>query len=628
MPFSLRDDDRIGFFQPLLDAHTMGPSQAARLLRDCGYAATVADASLRKAVETQGNFPLLSWIRASGITVLGLAYRLSPADGLRLFESLHRDLESASLLASRGGPLRAFFFAGLPETCALVRSRFPALVAAFPGDESPAETLRLFGVPPSRIPAPVAASVVYDEALLAFGRDLVARGAYREVQAVDRSRSPRFGERGERLEDRLDYGRARSLPPLMRAHMGPYLPDRAEAMRRFYEWTRRLARSGLLDVLSIGSSQLTQSRFGEDWQDTPNGGGVPIARESEYAEAWRVARPMLVRTYSGTKNLVALSRMYEETIDIAWHALSFWWFSALDGRGANPVAANLAEHHEALRSIAASGKPFEANVPHHFAFRGADDLSYVVSAYAAARAAKAAGIKSYVQQIMLNTPKSTWAAADLAKARATLALVRTLEDADFRVFLQPRGGLDYFSPDVGKAKAQLAAVTCLMDDIEPGNERSPDIIHVVSYSEANNLADPETIDESVRITRSALDSYRRERARGHVADMGADAETEFRTRTLIDDARTIIKAMESSIDDPYGPEGMYETLASGFFPLPYLSFCREEFAAAAGMETRNLNGSIVCVDAEGAAVPAAERAARAAETARSRRARSIRAGGA
>ena len=36
------------------------------------------------------------------------------------------------------------------------------------------------------------------------------------------------------------------------------------------------------------------------------------------------------------------------------------------------------------------------------------------------------------------------------------------------------------------------------------------------------------------------------------------------------------------------------------------AFCREEFAAAAGMETRNLNGSIVCVDAEGAAVPAAE----------------------
>lgn len=628
MQFSLREDDRIGFFQPLLDAHTMGPAQAAQLLRDCGYSAVVADSALRKEVEALGNLPLLAWIRSAGITALALAYRLNPADGLRLFEKVLRDLEAAALLESRGGPVRAFFFAGLPETCTLVRSRYPSLVSVFPGDETPAETLRLFGVPPSRIPAPVAAGVVYDESLLAFGRDLVERGDYREVRAVDRTRSPRFGQRGERLEDRIDYGGARGLAPLMRAHMGPYLSDRAEAVRRFYEWTRRLARSGMLDVLSIGSSQLTQSRFGEDWMGAPNGGGVPIARASEFAEAWRVARPMLVRTYSGTRNLAALSRMYEETIDIAWHALSFWWFCAIDGRGENPVAANLAEHHAALKSIAASGKPFEANVPHHFAFRGADDLTYIVSAYVAARAAKAAGVRIYVQQIMLNTPKSTWATADLAKARATLALVRSLEDADFRVFLQPRGGLDYFSPDVEKAKAQLAAVTCLMDDIEPGDERSPDIVHVVSYSEANHLADPPTIDESIRITRRALESYRRERKRGRVADMGADSETEFRTRTLLDDARIIIKAMEASIADPYGPEGMYEALASGFFPLPYLSFCRDEFPLAAGMETRCLNGSIVCVDADGAAVPASERAARAAETARSRRVRNSRAGGA
>jgi hypothetical protein len=40
-----------------------------------------------------------------------------------------------------------------------------------------------------------------------------------------------------------------------------------------------------------------------------------------------------------------------------------------------------------------------------------------------------------------------------------------------------------------KAKAQLAAVTAMMDDIEPQDEGSPQIIHVVSYSEAFRLAD-------------------------------------------------------------------------------------------------------------------------------------------
>lgn len=619
MHFSLRDEDRIGLFQPLLDAHTMGPAYAARLLRDCGYSVQVAGAEVRSSVDAGGPAALVHWARGEGITVLGLAYRLNPEDGARFFDAVARECEASSLLESRGGPLRGIFFAGLPETCALVRAKYPSVVAAFPGDETPAQTLSLLGVPPERIPAEVTAGTAYDEALLSFGRDLVRRGEYQTLGPVDRSGSPLFGRRGERVEDRVAYGAARGLPPLLRAHMGPYLPDRAEAVRLFYDWTQRLARSGYLDVLSIGSSQLSQSRFGEDWGDAVDGGGVPLSRPEEFAEAWRVARPMLVRTYAGTKNIVALSKMFEETIDIAWHALSFWWFCALDGRGANPVAANLEEHHAALRSIAAAGKPFEGNVPHHFGFRGADDLSYVVSAYMSARAAKAAGVRTYVLQIMLNTPKATWGLQDLAKARATVSLVRSLQGPSFRVLLQPRGGLDYFSPDLEKAKAQLAAVTALMDDIEPRVPTSPEIIHVVSYSEAVRLADPETIDESARITRCALETYRRERRLGHLPDMATDREVEFRTRTLLEGARTILGALESSIEDPYGPRGMYEALVSGFFPLPHLSHCREEFSLAAGMQTRMIDGGVVHVDDEGLPVPASERAARAAETARRRK---------
>lgn len=619
MAFSLRDNDRVGLFQPLLDAHSMGLVQAGRLLAECGYSVVSADRETREAIDASSVSALARWVRSNGLTALGFAYRLSPEDGLRFFSAFVDSLRGASLLAAQGGPVRGLFFAGLPDTCALVRERFPYVDAVFPGDETPAETLRLFGVPSSRIPASATAGLAYDDALLSFGRELVERGGYAAVRPADRSKSPRFGLRGERLADRIDYGKATGLPPLMRSHMGPYLPDRLQAMALFYDWTRRVAASGFLDVLSIGSSQLSQSKFGEDWGNEPNGGGVPIATPEEYAEAWRAARPMLVRTYSGTRNIVPLSRMYEERLDIAWHALSFWWFCRIDGRGPNPVAENLAEHHAALRSIAASGKPFEPNVPHHFAFRGADDVSYVVSGYVAARAAKEAGIRLLVLQIMLNTPKTTWGIQDLAKARALLSMARSLEGPTFRVVLQPRGGLDYFSKDLEKAKAQLAAVTALMDDIEAGDPSSPDIIHVVGYSEANSLADPDVIDDSIRITRHALDSYRSARARGNVADMGRDGETGYRTRKLIEDAKAIVGAMEKAIPDPYGPEGMYEALASGFFALPYLSFCRDEFAAAASQTTRSLNGGIVVVDSEGNPVSAAERAFAALETARRRR---------
>ena len=48
----------------------------------------------------------------------------------------------------------------------------------------------------------------------------------------------------------------------------------------------------------------------------------------------------------------------------------------------------------------------------------------------------------------------------------------------------------------------------MMDDIDPKNIYSPEIIHVVSYSEALYLATPDIINESIKITRYALKEYR------------------------------------------------------------------------------------------------------------------------
>ena len=42
-----------------------------------------------------------------------------------------------------------------------------------------------------------------------------------------------------------------------------------------------------------------------------------------------------------------------------------------------------------------------------------------------------------------------------------------MEDKNFRVIFQTRAGLDYFKPDIEKAKIQLAGVTAMMDDIDP-----------------------------------------------------------------------------------------------------------------------------------------------------------------
>ena len=612
MRCSVERQDRMGLVHPALDAHTLGVSAVRQLLVQCGIRCLVADpvlcASLGSPDEGRGTRLLRDWILGQGITVIGFSYRLDPEDGARSFGTFVERMRRSGLFASVGGPVKGVYFAGLPAACDRVVEQHPFVSGVFRGDETLLETLEILGVQARDLPDSLRSGSAYDASRMAFGRELVARGEYRRLAGIPRS-YPRCGERGDRLVTRVRDGIERGLPPLMRAHVGPYLPDRIEAVKLFQDWTRRLAGSGLLDILSIGTSQLTQEAFGEDWGDRPNGGGVPLNSEAELAEIWDAARPMLVRSYAGTRDTARMATIHERTLDIAWHALSLWWFCRLDGRGPNPVRENLREHLATLRVIAASGKPFEPNVPHHFAFRGADDASYVLSGYLAARAAKEAGIRTLVLQVMLNTPKYTWGVQDLAKARVLLQMARRLEDSGFRILLQPRGGLDYFSRDEEKAKAQLAAVTAMMDDIEPEAPASPQIIHVVGYTEATRLADPAVVDESIRITRQALAEYRRMKRSGDLPDMRRHPEVEARTAALRAETEALLAAVEAAVPDPCSADGLYEVMAAGFFAMPYLWACREEFPAATAWETALVDGGIRVVDGSGKPVPARERAA-------------------
>ena len=145
-----------------------------------------------------------------------------------------------------------------------------------------------------------------------------------------------------------------------------------------------------------------------------------------------------------------------------------------------------------------------------------------------------------------------------------LKLVRELEDDNFTVSLQLRAGLDYFSPDEEKAKIQLAAVTALMDDIEPENDNSPEIIHVVSYSEAIRLATPPIIKESIQITLSALKEYRKERKSGHIPNMKYEKEVRNREYSLYEESKNAILLLEKYISDLYTPEGFYKVFINGF----------------------------------------------------------------
>ncbi|NLI65299.1 MAG: cobalamin-binding protein [Tissierellia bacterium] len=590
----------------------MGVNTAAELLRECGFEVLIADERISMAIgeyrHEASRRKVLDWILANNISHLGISYRLDKDDAVRMVGYLLEELKSSNLLSYQDGPIKHIYFAGLPVSCEAIEKEFGGLVKTYMGGESAQETLVKLGVPEDNIPSDIVQGSKYDESLLQFGKEIIDSQEYSKLTPIDRSGYDDFGSRRDTVVKRIDANLNKDFAPLMRAHVGPYssLATREENVREFISWVKTLAKTRFLDILSIGSSQLTQSNFGEDWGDRPNGGGVPVNSPEEYREIWEVGRPLLIRTYAGTKNIPDLARMHEETLNICWHALSLWWFNKLDNRGPYDLYTSLGQHIETIKYIASTNKPFEANVSHHFAFRGGDDVTYIVSAYLAAKLAKKLGIKTYILQNMLNTPRLTWGVQDLAKSRALLKLIGELADDNFRVLLQPRAGLDYFKPDLYEARIQLAAVTALMDDIDPHNQMSPPIIHVVSYSEASHLATPEIINESIQITQQSIKKYRQLRRSGNIDDMSKNADIDERMNELVDSAKVIIKAIESSIDNPYSPEGFYKIYAAGFLPTPYLWGEVDEFRHATELRTKPVRGGLKVVDKDGRPLKAEE----------------------
>lgn len=603
MDKELNERTIFGFIKPEIDVHILGMSTMANILRDCGFMVKIAPPDVMHAIEDikkLNNSTLFTkWAKDNNINVLSFSYRLDPREGMDLFCSLYSNLVNNNLLSQDGGSIQLVTFAGLPDTCNLIKSKLGDKVVYFPGDETPIESLKKFRVPQRLFPKSFTMIHEYDKSLWDFAVNFISSERYKNISIPDHYGYTACGTNRDSFVERLAYCKSHHSLPLIRVHAGPYSPDRHEAIKEYIDWVNQLADTRLLDILSIGSSQLTQQHFGEDWEGLHNGGGVPINSEMEYRSIAEAAKPMLVRTYAGTKNVPWMAEMHERTLNISWHALSFWWFCQLDGRGNNTVLENLKEHIDTVKYIASTGKPMEPNVPHHFSFRGGDDVTYIISGYLAAKTAKRYGIRNLILQNMLNTPKYTWGIQDIAKGRAMLKLVRSLEDETFKVSLQSRAGLDYFSPDLEKAKIQLAAITAMMDDIEPDNPDSPEIIHVVSYSEAVRLATPQIIEESIKITLGALKTYRTRKAIGLTMNTTENDDINYRFKSLYEEAKAGINILENNFPDLYTPQGLYRIYEMGFLPTPYIYDPNKRFPNATKWNTAIINGAVKVVDENG-----------------------------
>ncbi len=375
--------------------------------------------------------------------------------------------------------------------------------------------------------------------------------------------------------------------PLIRHHFGlPSLDDTISGIRQ-------VAESRLVDVISIATDQNAQEHFFEPHKmnrSLDGAGGVPVRTEKDLQDLYNASQcgnfPRL-RIYSGTKDLMKWAEMSVRTINNAWGAIPLFWYSILDGRSKRNLKDSIEENQKVIKWYAEKGIPVEINDSHHWSLRESSDVIAVVDSYISAYNAKKLGVKKYVTQLMFNTPRLTSPKMDIAKMLAKLELIDDLKDENFESLKQVRAGLTHFSTDMNIAKGQLAASTMLALAVKP------QIIHVVSFTEANHAAKPEEVIESCSIVKGVLKNtfY-------GMPDYTSDPDIVKRKNQLVSEAKKLIELMQtefSSIaDEPLtDPYCLSRIVKQGFLDAPQL---KGNPAALGKVKTMPVNGAYETVD--------------------------------
>lgn len=357
--------------------------------------------------------------------------------------------------------------------------------------------------------------------------------------------------------------RIECFSPLIRHHFG--LPTVEETIHGVQE----IAKSGLVDILSIGPDQNAQEYFFQPEEMNPQSdgaGGVPLRKPEDLINIYQASRCgnyPLVRCYAGTNNLLRWADMLEETINIAWGAIPITWYSELDGRSTRPLVQAIEENQKAISYYASKDIPVEINESHQWALRNTSDIIEVATAYIASYNAKNLGVKDYVMQYMLNTPPGISFEMDTAKMLAKIELVESLHDQDFRSYRMIRTGLASLSADPDFAKGQLASSLTISMALKPH------IVHVVGFSEGDHLASPADIIESCKIARGVIDN-----CFDGMPDLGKipriaqrKAEIKSETKILLD---AIIGLKQADSDPFLDPSTLKKAVEIGLLDAPLL----------------------------------------------------------
>ncbi|WIV12982.1 methionine synthase [Proteiniborus sp. MB09-C3] len=380
--------------------------------------------------------------------------------------------------------------------------------------------------------------------------------------------------------------------PVIRHHLG------LTSMENTIEAIEKIANAKVLDIISIAPDQNAQEFFfdQENMDENLNGaGGVPVRTREDlqalYNGAQRGNYPLL-RSYSGTKNIIRFAEVLKDTINNAWCAVPLFWYSELDKRGPRTLKEAIIENQKVMAWHGERNIPVEVNDPHHWSLRDAHDAIGVAVAYLAAYNAKKMGVKDYIAQFMFNVPAYISAENDLGKMLAKIELIESLVDENFNVYRQARAGLASFPADLNQAKGQLAASAYLAMAIKPH------IYHVVGFCEAHHAAEAEDVIESCKIVRGII----KNEFLGSI-DLTKDANVQRRKTELIEEAKVIIDSIESlgsEIEDPLtDPDILVKAVRLGILDAPQLKGNR---VAKGELKTRMISGALYAYDEKNARI--------------------------
>lgn len=391
--------------------------------------------------------------------------------------------------------------------------------------------------------------------------------------------------------------------PIIRHHIG------LETLEDTYEHIKILAESKLLDVISLAPDQNAQEHYFQQ-QLMPKGedgaGGVPIRNEEHLRwmyEATRRGNYPLMRCYSGTRDLYPFSKILKDTINNAWAAIPLTWYSQLDRRSDRELLTAIRENMEAIAYNAELGVPVEMNESHQWALRYCSDVIEVAISVITAKVAKHLGVKEMVMQYMLANPPSISPLMDLAKMQAKIDLMGEEEDETFKIYRMVRTGLLAYPADMDQAKGLISSTMFY------GTFLKPDIVHVVSYSEAVKRATSVEILESVRMVKKSMEIAER----GLLENIHEDRRFKERLEYLKDEVRYLLGEISKlkDVENPLvDPEVIYLAIKEGLLDAPGL----KGFSVAKGnFRTEIHDGYHVTVDDDGTILDEKERVRRVRE---------------